>query len=180
MVRRTMPNYRRANIKGGVFFFTVVLADRSSNLLTREIDRLRLAYRAVQERRPFETMAVCVLPDHLHALWALPAHDSDFASRWSLIKSSFSRGIEAGSRSQSQALKREKGIWQRRYWEHAIRDEADLERHVDYIHFNPVKHGLVTRVADWPHSSFHRFVERQLLAADWGGDMKDIAGSFGE
>jgi putative transposase len=175
-----MPNYRRASIKGGIFFFTVVLADRSSDLLTREIDRLRQAYRTVQERRPFATIAVCVLPDHLHALWALPEHDSDFASRWNLIKSGFSRGIEARSRSQSQTSKREKGIWQRRYWEHAIRNEADLERHVDYIHFNPVKHGHVTRVADWPHSSFHRFVERGLLAVDWGGDMKDIAGSFGE
>jgi putative transposase len=175
-----MPNYRRASIKGGIFFFTVVLADRSSDLLTREIDRLRQTYRTVQQRRPFETIAVCVLPDHLHALWALPEHDSDFASRWSLIKSGFSRGIEARSRSQSQTSKREKGIWQRRYWEHAVRNEADLERHVDYIHFNPVKHGHVTRVADWPHSSFHRFVERGLLAVDWGGDMKDIAGSFGE
>jgi putative transposase len=175
-----MPNYRRASIKGGIFFFTVVLADRSSDLLTREIDRLRQTYRTVQQRRPFGTVAICILPEHLHALWVLPEHDSDFATRWSLIKSGFSRGIERGDRSQSKVLKREKGIWQRRYWEHTIRDDADLDRHIDYIHFNPVKHGHVTRVADWPHSSFHRFVERGLLAVDWGGDMKDIAGSFGE
>jgi putative transposase len=175
-----MPNYRRANIKGGVFFFTVVLADRSSTLLTMEIDRLRSAYRAVWECRPFETIAVCVLPDHIHALWALPEHDSDFASRWNLIKGGFSRGLEARPRSPSKVLKREKGVWQRRYWEHTIRDDADLARHVDYIHFNPVKHGLVTRVADWPHSSFHRFVERGWLVADWGGDVKELAGSFGE
>jgi len=97
-----------------------------------------------------------------------------------LIKSGFSRGIEARQRSESKTSRREKGVWQRRYWEHAIRDDADLARHVDYIHFNPVKHGHVTRVADWPHSSFHRFVERGLLVADWGGDVRDIAGSFGE
>jgi putative transposase len=175
-----MPNYRRASIKGGVFFFTVVLADRSSNLLTKEIDRLRHAYRVVQERRPFDTIAICVLPDHLHALWALPEHDPDFATRWSMIKSGFSRGLEALPRSKSKSLKREKGIWQRRYWEHAIRDDADLSRHVDYIHFNPVKHGDVQRVSDWPHSSFHRFVDRGWLVADWGGDLKDITGSFGE
>jgi len=175
-----MPDYRRPSIKGGVFFFTVVLADRSSSLLIEEIDRLRQAYRVVQERRPFETIAVCILPDHLHALWSLPEHDADFAMRWSLIKSGFSRGIEARQRSESKTSRREKGVWQRRYWEHAIRDDADLARHVDYIHFNPVKHGHVTRVADWPHSSFHRFVERGLLVADWGGDVRDIAGSFGE
>jgi putative transposase len=116
----------------------------------------------------------------MHALWALPENDSDFASRWSLIKSNFSRAIEPQARSQSQMSKREKGIWQRRYWEHAIRDEADLDRHVDYIHFNPVKHGHVSRVSEWPHSSFHRFVERGWLVPDWGGDVRDIAGSFGE
>jgi putative transposase len=175
-----MPNYRRRKISGGTFFFTIVLADRSSNLLLEGIDSLRQAYRIVWERRPFETIAICVLPDHLHAVWGLPEHDTDFATRWNLIKGGFSRNFDARLRSRSKASKREKGIWQRRYWEHAIRDDADLERHVDYIHFNPVKHGHVTRVADWPYSSFHRFVESGLLAADWGGDLKDIEGSFGE
>jgi putative transposase len=175
-----MPRYVRAKIKGSGFFFTVVLAERPSNLLVDQIDRLRQAYRVVQQRRPFETIAICVLPDHIHALWALPEGDADFSTRWSLIKSGFSRGIESRSRSPSKVIKREKGIWQRRYWEHAIRNDADLDRHVDYIHFNPVKHGHVTRVADWPHSSFHRHVERGVLEADWGGDVKDIQGSFGE
>ena len=175
-----MPNYRRSNINGGAFFFTVVVADRSSHLLIEQIERLRRAYRAVRERRPFETIAICILPDHIHAIWALPEHDKDFASRWGLIKGAFSRGVEAQPRSQSKGVKREKGIWQRRYWEHAIRDDVDLERHINYIHFNPVKHGYVSRVVDWPHSSFHRFVERGLLAADWGGDIKDLAGPFGE
>jgi putative transposase len=175
-----MPQYRRAKTKGNAFFFTVVIADRLSNLLVEEINRLRQAYRTVQVRRPFETIAVCILPDHIHAIWMLPEGDADFSSRWSLIKSGFSRGLAAQPRSKSKILKREKGIWQRRYWEHAIRDDADLERHVDYIHFNPVKHGHVTRAVDWPHSSFHRYVERGLLSADWGGDIKDITGSFGE
>jgi putative transposase len=175
-----MPRYVRAKIKGSVFFFTVVLAERPNDLLVREIDRLRRAYRAVQQRRPFETVAICVLPDHLHAVWALPEDDADFSTRWSLIKSGFSRGLDARPRSASKRSNREKGIWHRRYWEHAIRDDADLERRVDYIHFNPVKHGHVTRVSDWPHSSFHRHVERGLLAADWGGDMREIQGSFGE
>src|SRR5215475_348490 len=175
-----MSNYRRADVKSGAFFFTVALANRSSSLLIEEITRLRRIYQTVQKRRPFETIAICIMPDHIHALWWLPENDCDYAARWSLIKSGFSRGLDAQPRSRSKISKREKGIWQRRYWEHAIRDDADLERHVDYIHFNPVKHRYVTRVADWPHSSFHRFVERGLHVSDWGGDMKDIAGSFGD
>jgi putative transposase len=176
-----MSRYRRAKIEGGAFFFTLVLADRSSDLLVREIDRLRRAYKAMQERLPFETVAICILPDHLHALWQLPEGDADYTSRWSLFKSGFSRGLPAvETRSASKISKREKGIWQRRYWEHAIRDDADFERHVDYIHYNPVKHGLVARVADWPHSSFHRFVERGVLLADGGGNAVDIIGRFGE
>jgi putative transposase len=172
--------YRRAKLEGNIFFFTVVLAERRGDLLVDEIDRLRRAYRTVKQRRPFETIAICVLPDHVHAVWALPEGDSDFSTRWNLIKSGFSRGLDSRPRSASKVVKREKGIWQRRYWEHAIRDDADLERHVDYVHFNPVKHGHVARVAYWPHSSFHRYVERGQLAADWGGDMHDIQGSFGE
>src|SRR6267154_3834295 len=175
-----MPQYRRAKINGSTFFFTIVLADRSSHLLVAQIDRLRQAYRVVQERRPFETVAVCILPDHVHAIWTLPEDDADFSTRWSLIKSGFSRGLDARPRSQSKLAKREKGVWQRRYWEHAIRNEADLERHIDYVHFNPVKHGHVTHVADWPYSSFHRYVEQGVLVADCGGDIKDIPGSFGE
>jgi putative transposase len=175
-----MSYYRRAKIEGGTYFFTVTLADRSGDLLIREIDRLRRVYRSVQESRPFETDAICILPDHLHAIWSLPAADADFATRWSLIKSGFSRGFPAAPRSASKIVRCEKGIWQRRYWEHAIRDDADLNRHVDYIHFNPVKHGLVSRVCDWQHSSFHQHVKRGLLPADWGGDARNISGAFGE
>lgn len=176
-----MSQYRRAKIEGGVFFFTVTRADRSSDLLVRHIDRLRQIYSSIQQRFPFETIAICVLPDHLHALWSMPADDADFPLRWGLIKSGFSRGLPSDARrTQSKIAKREKGIWQRRYWEHAVRDDDDLERHVDYIHFNPVKHGYVSRVYDWPHSSFRRYVARGLLPMDWGGDAKDTGGKFGE
>jgi REP-associated tyrosine transposase len=176
-----MPRYLRAWIKGGTFFFTVTLADRSGDLLVRHIALLRHAYGAVQNRLPFETIAICVLPDHLHAIWTLPAEDSDFPMRWSRIKSGFSRALPSrASRSPSNIGKREKGIWQRRYWEHVIRDERDLERHVEYIHFNPVKHGLVSRVCDWPHSNFHRYVAHGTLSSDWAGDVGTMTGSFGE
>jgi putative transposase len=176
-----MPYYRRARIEGGTFFFTVVLADRSGDLLVRHVDRLRRVYRAVEQRHPFETIAICVLPDHIHAVWSLPEGDADFPLRWNLIKSGFSRGLaRAATRSASNRARRETGLWQRRYWEHAIRDEADLARHVDYIHFNPVKHGHVARVRDWPHSSFHRYVAEGVLPADWGGDVRDIGRAYGE
>jgi putative transposase len=120
------------------------------------------------------------MPEHLHAIWRLPEGDSNFPLRWQLIKRRFSRGMApASERSASQISKRDKGIWQRRYWEHQIRDEEDLARHVDYIHFNPVKHGLVRRVIDWPHSSFHRFVRDGRLPADWGVSAES-SGAFGE
>lgn len=163
-----MPDYRRANIQGGTFFFTVTLADRSSDLLIRQVDLLRRVYRNVQQHHPFETIATCVLPDHLHAIWSLPDGDANFSLRWNLIKGGFSRALpRAAALSPSKIAKRDKGIWQRRYWEHVIRDEEDLTRHIDYIHFNPVKHGLASRVSDWPHSSFHSFVARGDLPVDW-------------
>jgi putative transposase len=176
-----MSRYRRLKIEGGAFFFTLALADRNSDLLVRHIERLRRAYAEVEKRRPFETVAICILPDHIHALWQLPEDDTDYAARWSLLKSSFSRGLPAAKiRSVSKITKREKGIWQRRCWEHAIRDDTDFERHVNYIHYNPVKHGLVTRVADWPFSSFHRYVAQGILPADWAGDASESSRRFGE
>ena len=111
----------------------------------------------------------------------MPEGDRDFATRWRLIKSKFSRNFAVGeSISASRAAKRERGIWQRRYWEHTIRDEDDLARHVDYVHINPVKHGLVTRVSDWPHSSFHRMVKLGIYAEDWAGDLAELGTNFGE
>jgi putative transposase len=176
-----MSRYRRAKIDGGVLFFTVTLADRSSDLLVRQVDRLRRIYMSVQDRYPFETVAICILPDHLHAVWSLPLGDRDYPLRWSVIKAGFSRGlVEASPRTASKIAKRERGLWQRRYWEHTIRGDSDLERHVDYIHFNPVKHGYVSQVRDWPFSTFHRYVERGVLTADWGGGTREFQGEFGE
>ena len=129
---------------------------------------------------PFETVAICVLPEHLHAIWTLPPGDGDFSKRWQRIKGNFSRGLPTDAkRSESKRNRREKGIWQRRFWEHQIRDERDLQRHFDYVHFNPVKHGLVSRVVDWPYSSFHRHVENGRIARDWGS-ADDVDGDFGE
>lgn len=176
-----MSRYRRVYIQGGTYFFTVVLADRRDGFLVREIDRLRRSYAIALARRPFKTVAIRILPDHLHAVWSLPPDDGDFATRWAMINTGFSRDLAPATlRSASQLHKRDKGIWQRRYWEHAIRDETDLARHIDYVHYNPVKHGHVSAVRDWPYSSFHRWVDRGLLPPDWGGDISSIDGEFGE
>ena len=152
-----MSRYRRSLATGGTFFFTVNLADRKSRLLAEEIDRLRRAFELARTRYPFAMIAYCVLPDHLHTVWRLPLDDADFGLRWGVIKRAFSIGLPAAAaRSASKLAKREKGLWQRRFWEHQIRDDLDLQRHVDYVHFNPVKHGHVKRAADWPYSSFTR------------------------
>ncbi|MBF7731035.1 REP-associated tyrosine transposase [Pseudomonas sp. N040] len=162
--------YRRVWVPGGTYFFTATLADRSQSLLTEHIDTLRQVLRAVRTTHPFEIKAMVVLPDHLHCIWQLPAGDQDYPTRWALLKSTFSRQISSSeSISLSRHLKRERGIWQRRYWEHCIRDEDDLQRHTDYIHYNPVKHGYALRPGDWPYSSIHRYVREGLLPADWVG-----------
>jgi len=160
--------YRRANTPGATYFFTLNAADRSGHLLTDHIDVLRESFRTVRNSRPFVLDAICVLPDHLHLLMTLPREDADFPTRLMLVKQGFSRRVPAGERiNSSRALKGERALWQRRYWEHLIRDDADFERHVDYIHFNPVKHGWVQRAADWPHSSIHRFIREGVIDASW-------------
>jgi REP-associated tyrosine transposase len=176
-----MTSYRRNFIPGGSYFFTVNLADRRSRLLTENIDLLRSAFRYARERHPLTIDAIVVLPDHLHTVWSLPEGDGDFALRWRLIKSTFSRELPADEPiSESRADKGERGIWQRRYWEHTLRDERDLERHIDYIHFNPVKHGHVSQVKDWPYSSFHRMVQLGICPEDWAGNIDENDAAFGE
>ncbi|MCP2039617.1 putative transposase [Neisseria sp. HSC-16F19] len=173
--------YRRSFAPGGCYFFTLALQDRKQDWLVRYIDSLRQAVKAVKQKHPFEIVAVCVLPDHMHLLIRLPENDSSYPMRLRMIKAGFSRAlpkIEAVSAARQR--KNERGIWQRRYWEHQIRDERDLNAHIDYIHFNPVKHGYVTRVADWPYSSFHRYVEQGILPEDWAGDSADADDRFGE
>ena len=162
-----MPNYRRNFRPGGTFFFTVNLLERDRDLLVRHVDVLREAVRTVRAARQFEIVAWVVLPEHQHCIWTLPPCDTDYSERWRLIKLLFSRALPKGERiSASRCAQGERGIWQRRFWEHTIRDERDLNNHIDYIHYNPVKHGYVASPADWPHSSIHRFIEQGLLTAD--------------
>jgi putative transposase len=180
-----MPDYRRAYVPGGTYFFTVKTFERQP-ILTEEHCRtaLRQAITEVRTMLPFESIAWVLLPDHLHTVWHLPEADADFSLRWSLIKQRVTRQCADGSSAapimRSRQKRREGAIWQRRFWEHLIRDDTDLERHVDYIHYNPVKHGYVARVTDWPYSTFHRYARRGVYPADWatGGERQE--GDFGE
>ena len=175
-----MSHYRRAWQPGGTWFFTVNLADCHHPLLTRHIATLRQAVKQVQHRHPFIIHGWVVLPEHLHCVLELPAVDGDFAVRWRLIKGHFSRSIPPGEYiNPSRKRRGERGIWQRRYWEHRIRDARDYRTHMDYLHFNPVKHGLVTQVRDWPYSTFHRLVAMGIYAEDWGGG-NDVWGDLSE
>jgi putative transposase len=183
-----MPEYRRAQIYGGCYFFTLVTFDRAP-ILTLESSRqiLRDAWSDTQHRFPFTTEAVCLLPEHLHCIWRLPETETNFSVRWKEIKRLFTRAYlqQVGSgeeRNDSRIKQGEAAIWQRRFWEHTIRDEEDFNRHLDYIHYNPVKHGLVKNVADWPWSSFHRYVRLGFYDPDWGGENADEFEkmSFGE
>lgn len=168
-----MPNYRRCRTPGGVYFFTVVAAEREP-VFTREVTRaaLRTAIQTVKREQPFHIEAWVLLPDHLHCLWRLPQGDADFPLRWAKIKRLTRHNLELSSGAK---------LWQPRYWEHFIRDENDFACHLDYIHWNPVKHGLVHRAADWPYSTFHRFVTAGVYSVDWGIAQKEIEGKpFGE
>ena len=161
--------YRRNFIEGGSFFFTVNLAERKRRLLVEHIDALREAIRVVRNRHPFQIDAMVVMPDHLHAIFTLPPGDADYPTRWMLIKAGFSRQIPKTERINiSRQSKGERGIWQRRFWEHTLQDEADFRHHIDYIHYNPVKHGWAAAPRDWPHSSFQRYVRRGWYPQDWG------------
>ena len=150
-----MPNYRRLYIPGGTYAFTACLADRRSDLLVRHIHELRGAWRDMVARRPVTTTAIAVMPDHFHVLWTLPEEDADYPARINDLKSGFTRRLPDALKGEGR--KGERNIWQRRYWEHLIRDEEDLGAHMDYIHWNPVKHGLVASPDDWPFSSWKRY-----------------------
>lgn len=171
-----MRTYTRARILGGSYFFTVNLANRQNNdLLVRHIANLREAFRRTRAEHPFVIDGIVILPDHLHCIWRLPEGDSNFPMRWRLIKARFSQSLVTGERiTDSRARKGERGIWQRRYWEHVIRDDRDHRVHMDYMHFNPVRHGHVTAVRDWPHSSFHRWVRLGMYPIDWGTTYVDV------
>ncbi len=147
-----------------MYFFTVVTFERRPYFADpANVAHLREAFRKVKAARPFQIEAVVILPDHLHCLWRLPEGDDDYSGRWREIKKAASRHIASAINARG-----ERQVWQRRFWEHAIRDEADWQRRMDYIHYNPVKHGLATRPADWPWSSFARAVERGWYEPAWG------------
>ena len=176
-----MVQYRRSRVAGGTYFLTLTLSDRTANHLTQHAEALRAAFRYAREQRPFTVDAIVVMPDHLHLLCTLPEGDADYSERVRLLKRHFSLFLGSARAVPSRGPVARRSVWQSRFWEHTIRDEEDFERHVDYMHFNPVKHGLAHRVADWPYSSFHRYVQDGLLPLDWGGDhLKEIDGEFGE
>ena len=166
-----MPDYHRNRVPGGTYFFTVNLLERNSYLLTDRIEALREAVRKVRRARAFHIDSWVVLPEHIHCIWTLPEGDSDYSGRWRAIKIAFAKSVpKTERRSAVRSAKGERGIWQRRFWEHTIRDERDYASHMDYVHFNPVKHAHVERVKDWPYSSFHRLVEAGVYPGDWAGD----------
>ena len=166
-----MPDYRRAWHPGGTYFFTVNLLQRQGNdLLTRHIEQLRAVVKSVRQRHPFKVHGWVVLPEHLHCVIELPPHDTDYAMRWRLIKMDFPKTLPRAERLSAVRIRRgERGIWQRRYWEYLIRDERDYQAHMDYVHINPLKHGLVKCVADWPYSTFHRLVAEGVYPVNWAG-----------
>jgi putative transposase len=166
--------YRRAKVPGATYFFTVVTYQRQ-NLFQHPqlVTVLRQSVRSIKQRHQFIIEAMVVLPDHLHCIWTLPNDDANFSMRWQLIKSAFSRRCPDLYRqhlSSSRHAKGEQGVWQRRFWEHKIQDEQDFAHHVDYIHYNPVKHGLVSAPNDWMYSSFHRYVQSGCYQIDWGAN----------
>lgn len=175
-----MVLYRRNRIAGGTYFFTVTLRDRKSALLVEHIELLREAVRTTKLARPFAIDAWVVMPEHMHAVWTLPAGDTDYSGRWRSIKGYFSREVAKTLRQPGTNAKGEYDFWQRRFWEHTIRDADDFSHHVDYVHYNPVKHGHVQRVCDWPYSSFHRFVAKNIYPLNWGHAENDSVGQYGE
>ncbi|WLE97367.1 MAG: transposase [Candidatus Electrothrix communis] len=182
-----MSNYRRAFLPGGTFFFTAVTFRRRYLFDKSECRKtLRQAIERTRQKHPFRIDAWVLLPEHMHCIWTLPQGDADFSKRWSLIKSRFSKQTKTALHkpewmNPSKQKHRESTVWQRRFWEHLIRDEEDYRTHVDYIHYNPVKHGLVGRVKDWPYSTFHRYVAAGLYPANWGGGaVADLDHDIGE
>jgi len=169
-----MTHYRRARARGATYFFTVVAYDRR-HIMTRTVFRrvLREAFLLTRSERPFETVGLVLLPDHLHCLWQLPEGDADFGTRWRLAKTRVTQALRTAgwqvvSPTASRRRSNEQNVWHRRFWEHLVRDDRDFARHLDYIHYNPVKHGYVKRPIEWPFSTFHRYVRQGWYAKDWG------------
>ncbi len=173
--------YRRTDIEGACYFFTINLENRKSSLLIDKFSHLRDVINHVKQKHPFKLDALVIMPEHFHMMITLPENDNNFANRIMLIKSGFSRKIpKTEDINRSRIHKRERGIWQRRYWEHFIRDEKDYERHVDYIHYNPVKHGYVKKAVDWKYSTIHKYIELGVYDKNWGVEIENTSNKFGE
>ena len=172
--------YRRVKLEGATYFFTLVTHERRRLFDDPELVALLAAAVArIQARHPFEHIAYVVLPDHIHTIWQLPPDDADYSMRWRLIKEAFKKAYLKKHRppqiNASRQKKGEQGLWQRRFWEHLIKDDKDFADHIHYIHLNPVRHGLVSAPRDWPHSSFATWVARDVYDLTWGsGEMPDL------
>lgn len=174
-------HYRRVYIEGGCYFFTVVTKKRRKIFFDDNVKRLRAAFKSVMQKRPFVINAAVILPDHLHFIWTLPEHDSDYSTRWRLIKSVFTKQYpdKFTVQNANRKKKKQQEIWQYRGWEHCLCDELDIQRHIDYIHYNPVKHGLVKRASDWQYSSIHQYIKSGALDEHWGEGEMDFADDVG-
>lgn len=165
-----MVNYRRSKLPGGTYFFTVTLLNRQSTLLVDHIDLLKESIGKTKQTFPFKNLAMVVLPDHLHVIWQMPEGDDDYSKRWQKIKSHFTQGVLKKGLELKRNERGEYPLWQRRFWEHTIRDGIDLSNHINYIHYNPVRRHLVKNVIDWKYSTFHSYVKKKILPPDWGSD----------
>ncbi len=175
-------HYRRVYIKGGSYFFTVVSEKRRKLFADYDnVKLLRKAFKKVMQKRPFVIDAAVVLPDHLHFIWTLPEQDYDYSTRWRLIKTEFSKKLPNKPQVQNanRKNKQQQDVWQHRGWEHCLRNERDFQQHIEYIHYNPVKHGWVKRASDWPYSSIHRYIKMGLLSEHWGVDVIDFDDDIG-
>ena len=175
-----MVLYRRNRVEGGSYFFTATLQNRKSSLLVDKIDVLRAAVREVLREHAFQIDAWVVLPEHLHAVWTLPPGDAAYSYRWQQIKGKFTHQLVKAGMPIRKNHRGEYDLWQGRFWEHTIRDEADFSHHIDYVHYNPIKHGWVEKLTDWPYSTFHRYVKSGDYAPDWGSGMANLEDDYGE
>jgi len=177
-----MPNYRRNYVPSGTFFFTVNLADRGSDLLIREVETLRTAIRKTLRTKPFHIDAWVILPEHMHCIWTLPEHDTDYSGRWRAIKMRFTKALLNAELKPPEAVAGDgREIWQKRFWEHTIRDDKDYRAHMDYVHFNPVHHCLTDHPARWAHSTFQKCVERGFYDPSWAAPAEpDRLSGMGE
>lgn len=168
-----MVGYRRNYISGGTYFFTLALQNRTSEILIEKIELFKEAIHTVKLEHPFNMKAYVILPDHLHTLWELPEDDFNYSVRWQKIKTRFSKAIINSGIVLNKTKHNEYDLWQRRFWEHTVRDQQDFENHVNYIHYNPIKHGLVDKLEDWPYSSFHHFVKTKKLPPNWAEKISE-------